>query len=59
MLQKIITNILGNTLSRTFTILIGIAETLMGIWVLSGYKQKLNAITQILIITTMKMLEYF
>ena len=40
------------------TILIGISEIIMALWVLSGYKSKLNAIAQIIIVATMNTLEF-
>ena len=40
------------------TILIGISEIIMAVWVLSGYKSKLNAIAQIIIVATMNTLEF-
>lgn len=40
------------------TILIGISEIIMAIWILSGYKSKLNAITQIIVVATMNTLEF-
>ena len=40
------------------TILIGISEIIMAIWILSGYKSKLNAIAQITIVATMNTLEF-
>ena len=56
--QQIVARILGNENSRIFTIAIGISEIFMAIWILSNFKTKLNAITQILIIATMNTLEF-
>lgn len=56
--QQIVAQILGSHNSRTITILIGFAETIMGIWILSGYKPKLNAISQILVVAIMNILEF-
>jgi hypothetical protein len=57
--QQIVANILGDRYSRTFTILIGLSETAMAIWILSSIKTRLNAIIQIIIIATMNTLEFF
>lgn len=40
------------------TMLIGIFEILMAIWIISRIKPKLNAISQIIIIATMNVLEF-
>jgi hypothetical protein len=39
------------------TFIIGISEVIMAIWILSGYKTKLNAIIQIGVVATMNTLE--
>lgn len=59
--QEIVAKILSlnNYHSRIITILIGISEIIMAIWVLSRFKTKLNAIVQIIIIATMNTLEFF
>ncbi len=57
--QQIVATILGSEYSRTFTISIGIAETLMAVWILSGYRSRLNAILQIAVIVIMNALEFF
>jgi uncharacterized membrane protein YphA (DoxX/SURF4 family) len=45
--------------SRIITILIGISEIIMALWILSKFKTKLNAIAQIIIIATMNTMEFF
>ncbi|MES2412054.1 MAG: DoxX-like family protein [Bacteroidota bacterium] len=40
------------------TILIGISEIIMAVWILSGYRSKLNTIAQIIIIASMNTLEF-
>jgi uncharacterized membrane protein YphA (DoxX/SURF4 family) len=40
------------------TIVIGVSEILIAIWILSGILTRLNATTQIIIIATMNMLEF-
>ena len=56
--EEIVARILGDDYSRLLTILIGLSEFIMTIWILSGYKTKLNAIAQILIIATMNTIEF-
>ena len=56
--EQIIAKILGDHYSGTFTILIGLSEIIMAVWILSGYKSKLNAIAQIVVIASMNALEF-
>lgn len=56
--QQIVAGILGNKYSRTLTVLIGMSEIAMAIWIISGIKTRLNAITQIIIIAVMNTLEF-
>lgn len=56
--EQIVARILGDDYSRPLTILIGLSEIIMAVWILSGYKTKLNAITQILVVATMNTLEF-
>lgn len=56
--EQIIAKILGDNYSRLFTILIGLSEIIMAVWILSGYKSKLNAIAQIVVIASMNALEF-
>jgi DoxX-like family len=56
--EQIVARILGNDHSRLLTILIGISEVIMAIWILSKYKSTLNAIIQMIIIATMNILEF-
>ena len=55
--EQIVSAILGPNYATLFTKLIGIAEILMAIWILSGYKRRINAIVQIVIIAAMNTLE--
>lgn len=55
--QEIIERVLGNNDLRTITILIGVSEIIMAIWILSNYKSKINAIAQIVIVGTMNVIE--
>ena len=56
--QQIVARILGNEHARTFTILIGISETLMFIWIISNIKPRFNAIAQIIVVATMNTIEF-
>jgi uncharacterized membrane protein YphA (DoxX/SURF4 family) len=56
--QEIVSRILGNQYSRTLTILIGISEIVMAVWILSNFKTKFNAFTQIAIVAIMNTLEF-
>jgi hypothetical protein len=56
--QQIVAGILGDDHSRTLTLLIGLSETGMAIWILSGIRTRLNAATQILVVATMNVLEF-
>ena len=56
--QQIVAKILGDEHARLLTMLIGFSEIFMAIWILSGVKSKLNAITQIIIIAVMNTLEF-
>jgi hypothetical protein len=56
--EQIVAQILQSTHSRVLTIFIGISELFMAIWILSGIKPRLNAITQIVIIAAMNTLEF-
>jgi DoxX-like protein len=56
--QEIVSRILGVGDARFCTLLIGIAETAMGVWILSGILTRLNTVTQIAIIAAMNVLEF-
>lgn len=56
--QEIVGRILGNQYAEILTKMIGVAEIFMAIWILSGIQRKLNAATQILIVTSMNILEF-
>ena len=57
--QEIVAQILGSEHARVLTLLIGISEIMMAVWILNGIYTRLNALTQILIIATMNTLEFF
>ncbi|HZV70875.1 MAG TPA: DoxX-like family protein [Saprospiraceae bacterium] len=56
--QQIVARILGEDYAKPLTILIGMAEIGMGIWILSSLWPRLNAVTQILVIAIMNTLEF-
>jgi hypothetical protein len=55
--QQIVARILGNEHARLFTLLIGIAEIAMAVWIISSIWSRVNAVIQILVIATMNTLE--
>lgn len=55
--EQIVARILGQEHARLFTLLIGVAELFMGIWILSAFKAKFVAIAQIIIVLTMNIIE--
>jgi len=56
--EQIVANILGEEFSRPLTVLIGLSEIVMAVWVLTKFKSKLNALTQIMIVLLMNILEF-
>lgn len=56
--EQIVARILGNEYSWIFTFTIGLSEIIMAIWIISGFKARVNAVTQIAIIATMNTLEF-
>lgn len=56
--EQIVARILSSDFSRPLTILIGLSEIIMAIWILSGFKTRLNAMAQIAIVVTMNILEF-
>lgn len=56
--QEIVARILGNAHATLLTRLIGMAEIAMAVWIISGYWARQNALTQVLIIATMNVLEF-
>lgn len=56
--EEIVGRVLGNLHSQILTILIGVSEIIMAIWILIGFKSKFNAIAQIIIVATMNILEF-
>jgi hypothetical protein len=56
--EQIVARIIGDAHAGALTRLIGAAEIAMGIWILSGIKPRLNAITQAVVIASMNTLEF-
>ncbi len=53
----IIAVVLGAELSGPLTVLIGIAETLIGIWILSGFRPRTCAAVQSITLVSMNIME--
>ncbi len=56
--QEIVARILGGEYAFMITKLIGVLEVVMVFWILSRFKSRLNAITQITIILLMNVIEF-
>jgi uncharacterized membrane protein YphA (DoxX/SURF4 family) len=56
--ELIVARILGNDFSHVLTRAIGFLEILMFVWVLSGIKSRWCAISQIIIVLTMNVIEF-
>ena len=56
--QEIVARVIGNAHSGVLTKAIGFSEVAMAAWILSGFRTKLNAITQVVVIATMNSLEF-
>ena len=56
--QLIVSRILGNEHAFLLTKVIGISEIFMAIWIISNIKSRINAVTQIIVIGTMNVIEF-
>ena len=56
--RQIVARIIGSEHAAGLTKAIGCAEIAMALWILSGFRSRLNAITQVLVIATMNTLEF-
>ena len=56
--KLIVSGILGDQYSKPLTLLIGTSEIAMSIWILTGFKSRLNAIAQMVIVGIMNLLEF-
>lgn len=57
--QQIVGEILGSDNASVFTLIIGVLEVLMAIWIFLKIFPKLNSILQIVVVATMNILEFF
>lgn len=56
--RHIVERIIGSVHAAAFTRFIGFAEIAMAVWIVSGIKPRLNAITQTVVIATMNTIEF-
>lgn len=56
--EQIVSRILSDEHSRILTVLIGSSEIIIAAWILSGVKSKLNAISQMIIVALMNIIEF-
>lgn len=56
--ERIVAKVLGDAHARPFTLAIGVAEILMAVWVLTGYRSRLNSLVQIVVVVMMNVLEF-
>lgn len=56
--EQIVARILGTDYSRPLTVIIGTLEIAMAIWILTKIKSRWNALTQIILVATMNIMEY-
>ena len=56
--QQIVAQILGETYAPLLTVLIGLSEIVMTIWVLTKFHPKLNAALQMVVVLSMNVLEF-
>lgn len=56
--EQIVSRILGAKFAGPLTVLIGLLEIIMAVWVVTGFKSRLNAIIQMVIIAAMNILEF-
>lgn len=56
--RLIVARIIGEAHAGLFTKLIGCAETLMALWIVIGIWRRVNAITQVVVIASMNILEF-
>lgn len=57
--REIVARILGEQHADAITLMIGLAEVAMTVWVLSGIARRTNVIVQIVVIAAMNILEFF
>jgi hypothetical protein len=57
--ELIVGRILGDAYAHPLTIIIGISEIIMALWVASGRWSRINSILQIMVVSGMNILEFF
>ena len=57
--QEIVSEILGSDFARELTFIIGLGEVLIAIWIISRRLRHLSAMTQIILIGVMNIMEFF
>lgn len=57
--HAIVSRLLGTEHAHTFTFLIGSGEVIMSIWVISHFRPKWCGFTQIVLVLTMNLIEFF
>ena len=57
--QLIVASVLGSEHATLLTRIIGISETLVAFWIVSGYRPRTIAIIQVVVILAMNLLEFF
>lgn len=56
--QQIVARVVSEDYSRPLTVLIGLSEIGMAVWILSNIRKRLNSVVQMLIIAIMNILEF-
>lgn len=57
--EQIVGQILGEEYAGQITVLIGLGEVVLALWVWSGWYSRCNAVLQITLVATMNVLEFF
>lgn len=55
---QIVETILGSAIARPFTIAIGLAETALALWILTGIQKRATGILQIILVIGMNITEF-
>jgi len=56
--ERIVARILGEDYARPLTLLIGLSEVGMAVWIFSGFRRRLNAVLQMPVVAVMNILEF-
>jgi uncharacterized membrane protein YphA (DoxX/SURF4 family) len=57
--QQIVARILGDEYAQAITIMIGLGEVLLAIWILTGIRSRICAVIQIALVLLMNVIEFF